>query len=92
MTSKNLTKTDVATATVAPRLACSQQMADRWADISSRLTDLVAAVTAARPAAGSYRDAAAWERDRAALDRRLDVLAQLERRFSSEAARMAEAT
>ena len=92
MTSKNLTKTDATTATVAPRLTCSRRMADQWADISSRLTDLVAAVTAARPAAGSYRDAAAWERDRAALDRRLDVLSQLERRFASEAARMAEAT
>jgi len=88
---KTMTKTDT-TATVAPRLACSRRMADQWADISSRLTDLVAAVTAARPAAGSYRDAAAWERDRAALDRRLDVLSQLERRFASEAARMAEAT
>ena len=86
---KTMTKTD---ATVTPRLTVSRATADRWADIAGRLTDLVAAVTAARPAAGSYRDAAAWERDRAALDRRLDVLAQLERRFASEAARMAEAT
>ena len=90
MTTKTLTKTD--TPTVEPRLTVSRATADRWADIATRLGDLVAAVTAARPAAGSYRDAAAWERDRAALDRRLDVLSQLERRFASEAARMAEAT
>jgi hypothetical protein len=88
---KTMTKTET-TATVAPRLTVSRATADRWADIATRLTDLVAAVTAARPAAGSYRDAVAWERDRTAIDSRLDVLAKLERRFASEAARMAEAT
>ena len=91
MTTKTLTKTD-AMPTVQPRLVASRKMADQWADIAARLADLITAVTAARPAAGSYRDAASWERDRAALDRRLDVLVQLERRFASEAARIAEAT
>jgi hypothetical protein len=87
---KTMTKTD--TATVAPRLTVSRRTADQWNAISEHLGELIGMVTAARPAAGSYRDAAAWERDRAAIDRRLDILVQLERRFSSEAARMAEAT
>lgn len=87
---KTMTKTD--TTTVAPRLTVSRRTADQWNQISETLGELIALVTAARPAAGSYRDAAAWERDRAAMDRRLEVLVQLERRFSSEAARMAEAT
>lgn len=90
MTTKNLTKAE--TATIAPRLVASRRMADQWTEIAAALADVITKVTAARPAAGSYRDAAAWERDRAAMDRRLDVLTQLERRFSSEAARMAEAT
>ena len=87
---KTMTKTD--TTTVTPRLTVSRRTADQWNQISEALGELIALVTAARPAAGSYRDAAAWERDRAAIDRRLDVLVQLERRYSSEAARMAEAT
>jgi hypothetical protein len=90
MTTKNLTKTEMAT--VTPRLAVSRHVANQWNDIAEQLGRLIASVTAARPAAGSYRDAAAWDRDRAAIDRRLDILVQLERRFSSEAARMAEAT
>jgi hypothetical protein len=87
---KTMTKTD--TTTVAPRLTVSRRTSDQWAQISEHLGELIALVTAARPAAGSYRDAAAWERDRAAIDRRLDILVQLERRFSTEAARMAEAS
>jgi hypothetical protein len=87
---KTMTKTD--TTTVTPRLTVSRHVSDQWNEIASCLGDLIAKVTAARPAAGSYRDAAAWERDRAAIDRRLDILVQLERRFSGEAARMAEAT
>jgi hypothetical protein len=90
MKTTNLTRAE--TATVAPRLTVSRHVSDQWNEIASCLGDLIAKVTAARPAAGSYRDAAAWERDRAAIDRRLDILVQLERRFSSEAARMAEAT
>lgn len=90
MTTKNLTKTDAHA--IAPRLAVSRRMADQWADIAGRLADLAALITAARPAAGSYRDAASWERDRAAMDRRLAIVADLERRFASEAARIAEAT
>ena len=90
MTTKTMTKTD--TTTVTPRLTVSRRTADQWNQISEALGELIALVTAARPAAGSYRDAAARERDRAAIDRRLDVLVQLERRYSSEAARMAEAT
>lgn len=91
MTTKNLTKTENH-ATIAPRLAVSRRMADQWADIAGRLAELAALITAARPAAGSYRDAAAWERDRAAMDRRLAIVSDLERRFASEAARIAEAT
>lgn len=91
MTTKNMTKIDTTT-TVTPRLTVSRRTADQWNQISEALGELIALVTAARPAAGSYRDAAAWERDRAAIDRRLEVLVQMERRYSSEAARMAEAT
>jgi len=91
MNTKNLTKTDAMT-TVQPRIVASRRMADQWAEIAGRLGELASLIVAARPAAGSYRDAAAWERDRAALDKRLDVVSQLERRFASEAARIAEAT
>ena len=91
MTTKNLSKTEPL-ATVTPKLTVSRRMLDQWSEIAEKLGDLIATVTAARPAAGSYRDASAWERDRAAIDRRLEALVQLERRFSSEAARMAEAS
>ena len=91
MTQKTLTKADTMTS-VQPRLVASRRMAQQWTEIAARLADVIQAVTAARPAAGTYRDAAAWERDRTAIDRRLDVLVQLERRFASEAARIAEAT
>lgn len=87
---KTMTKPE--NATIAPRLVASRRMADQWTEIAAALADVITKVTAARPAAGSYRDAAAWERDRAAIDRRLEVLVQMERRYSSEAARMAEAT
>jgi hypothetical protein len=90
MTTKNLTKTE--TATIAPRLTVSRRMADQWTEIAGRLAELAALITAARPAAGTYRDAASWERDRAAMDKRLEIVSQLERRFASEAARIAEAT
>lgn len=88
---KTMTKPDTMP-TVQPRLVASRRMADQWTEIAGRLSELAALITAARPQAGTYRDAAAWERDRAAIDRRLDLVAQLERRFSSEAARIAEAT
>lgn len=81
-----------ALATVEPRMVASRQMADRWSEIAGRLGELASLITAARPAAGTYRDAATWERDRATMDRRLDLVNQLERRFAAEAARMAEAT
>lgn len=89
MKTTNLTKTEIAT--VQPRLVASRQMADQWTEIAGRLGELASLITAARPVAGSYRDAASWERDRAAMDRRLDIVNQLERRFASEAARIAEA-
>lgn len=91
MKTTNLTKTDAMT-TVQPRIVASRRMADQWAEIAAKLADLAALITAARPAAGSYRDAASWERDRAAMDRRLAIVSDLERRFASEAARIAEAT
>lgn len=90
MTTKSLTKTNEMP-TVEPRLAVSRKMADQWAEIAGRLAELSALITAARPAAGTYRDVSAWERDRAAMDRRLDIVCQLERRFASEAARIAAA-
>ena len=78
--------------TVQPRLVASRRMADQWTEIAGRLGELAILITAARPVAGSYRDAATWERDRASMDRRLDLVNQLERRFATEAARIAEAT
>lgn len=90
MTTKNLTKTE--TATIAPRLVASRRMAEQWTEIAAALATVITLVTAARPAAGTYRDAATWERDRSAMDARLKLLEQLERRFASEAARIAEAT
>ena len=91
MKTTNMTKPE-AHATITPRLAVARRTADQWAEIAARLAELAALITAARPAAGSYRDAASWERDRSAMDRRLDIVNQLERRFASEAARIAEAT
>lgn len=91
MKTTNLTKPE-AHATITPRLAVARRTADQWAEIAAKLADLAALITAARPAAGSYRDAASWERDRAAMDRRLAIVSDLERRFASEAARIAEAT
>lgn len=91
MKTTNLTKTDNH-ATITPRLAVARRTADQWADIAGKLAELAALITAARPAAGTYRDAASWERDRAAMDKRLEIVSQLERRFASEAARIAEAT
>lgn len=88
---KTMTKAEPIVA-VEPRIAASRQVAAQWAEIAAALGTVTTLITAARPAAGSYRDAAAWERDRAAIDRRLDIVAQLERRFSAEAARIAEAT
>lgn len=88
---KTMTKTDPMSV-VQPRLVASRRMADQWTEISAALATVITLVTAARPAAGTYRDAATWERDRAAIDARLRLLEQLERRFSSEAARIAEAT
>lgn len=76
---------------IQPRLAAAGEMADRWVEIAAQLSALTAAIVAARPAAGSYRDLAAWERDRQIVDRRLELISQLERRFSTEAARMAAA-
>lgn len=90
MTTK-MAKTETMTA-MQPRLVASRQMADQWSEIAAALATVITLVTAARPAAGSYRDAAAWERDRQAMDNRLRLLEQLERRFATEAARIAEAT
>ena len=90
MKTTNLTKPATMTA-VEPRIVASRRMADQWTEIAGRLGELASLITAARPAAGSYRDAATWEKDRAAMDRRLDIVNQLERRFASEAARIAEA-
>lgn len=89
MKTTNLTKPATMTA-VEPRIVASRIQADQWSEIAARLGELAGLITAARPVAGSYRDAAAWEKDRAAMDRRLDIINQLERRFASEAARIAE--